>query len=476
MAITVDQRSDEVERISAAWQTITALMGGTDAMRAAGEMLLPKQPRESQEDYDYRRKTATLFPAYRRTVGVMAGKPFSKEVTFSKDLPPRLGDLADDIDGQGRNLHSFAADVMTEVMAFGYGGVLVDFTRTEGQARTQADEKAMGARPYWVHFKHDQILGWRAKKVKGVTQLTQLRLLEFAEEEDGEYGATFVKQVRVLRPGSWETWRKVGENKEFTLHESGTTTLKEIPFVPFYGTRLAFMMGLPPLVDLAHQNVKHWQHQSDQDDSARFARKRLLVFIGVTKDELGGGDKKDGDVTAGSAYALRFENPNAKAEVVQGQAECVTVGRSELEALEEQMIETGAELLVQKPGERSATEAAIDAEANKSDLQRIVESFEDSLDQCLQLTADWLKIPEGGHVSLFKDFAAASLSEATAQLLLSLQQGGIITKETVIRENQRRGILAPEIVPAKELEAVSEEGPALGTLGDNTGGGGGSDE
>lgn len=473
MAITVDQRSSEVESIATAWPVIEALMGGTLTMRAAGKTLLPQQPRESDEDYAYRKDTATLFPAYRRTVGVMAGKPFSKEVTLAKDVPPRIVGLADDIDGQGRNLHSFAADVMGETMAFGYGGVLVDFTRTEGQARTQAEEAALGARPYWVHYRHDQILGWRAQKIGGVTKLTMLRLLEAVEEPDGEFGTSFVKQIRVLGPGTWKTYRKIGENKDYTLHEEGTTTLQDIPFVPFYGRRVAFMMGLPPLIDLAHQNVKHWQQQSDQDDSARFARKRLLVFIGVSKDELGG-DKNDGDVTAGSSYALRFDNPNAKAEVVQGSAECVTVGRSELEAMEEQMIQTGAELLVAHPGDRTATEANNDAEANKCELQRIVEGFEDSLDQCMQFTADWLKMPDGGHASLFKDFGAASLSEATGQLLLSLQQGGLITKETVIREQQRRGILAPDIDPKAELEAVAEEGPALGNMNDPGGDGGGS--
>ena len=48
-------------------------MGGTTAMRAAKDAYLPKQPREDQQDYDYRLKTSTLFPAFARTVGVMAG-------------------------------------------------------------------------------------------------------------------------------------------------------------------------------------------------------------------------------------------------------------------------------------------------------------------------------------------------------------------------------------------------------------------
>src|SRR5690606_7312518 len=107
-------------------------------------------------------------------------------------------------------------------------------------------------------------------------------------------------------------------------------------------------------------------------------------------------------------------------------------GETSLEKLQVQMIQTGAELLIAQPGQRSATEANNDAEANKSELQRIIEAFEDSIDAALQFMADWAKQGEGGHISVFKDFAAGSLSDAAGQLILAFQQGGLITKKTAI--------------------------------------------
>ncbi|MEJ5030037.1 DUF4055 domain-containing protein [Comamonas sp. MYb69] len=451
----INQQNDTVKRMAEAWAVIDPLMGGTQAMRKAGKTLLPQQPREDAEDYQYRLKTSTLFPAFGRTVGVMTGKPFAKELTLGEDVPQHIKDLSQDIDGEGRSLHAFSADLMNEAVAFGFGGILVDYTRTEGQARTQADEKALGARPYWVHVKHHQLLGWKTGLVNGKPGLLQLRILETAEVDDGPYEVKVVNRVRVLTPGHWEIWQE--DTGGWALLEQGTTTIRRIPFVPIYGIRKGFMWGTPPLLDLAHLNVKHWQQQSDQDDSARFARKRLLVFTGVNDGELA-------SPSAGSAYALRFENPEAKAEVIQGSAESVTVGRSELDSLESQMVQTGAELLTAKPGQRTATEAANDAEANKSDLQRIVESFEDSLDQALQFTAEWLGLPQGGHVSLFKDFAAGSLSEATAQLILSFQQGGLITKRQALIEAQRIGVVSPNLDPEAEIAAVEAEGPSLGNM------------
>ena len=190
----------------------------------------------------------------------------------------------------------------------------------------------------------------------------------------------------------------------------------------------------------------------------RFARKRLLVFSGVTDGEVS-------EPTAGSAYALRFDSPDARVVVVQGSAESVSVGRTELQALEAQMIQTGAELLVAKPGQRTATEASNDAEANKSSLQSLVEDFEDAIDRCLQFTADWSSAGEGGSVSLFKDFGAATLSDASAQLVVTMGQAGQITQETVLREMQRRGVLSPDLDVEDEAGKAREGVPSLGGIG-----------
>lgn len=439
----INQQNDTVKRMAEAWAVIDPLMGGTQAMRKAGKTLLPQQPREDDEDYKYRLGTATLFPAYQRTCTVMSGKPFSKQMTINEDVPPKVKALLPDIDGQGRSIHAFASQLFAEALSHGFGGVLVDFPAEGGQ------------RPYWTHYAHDSILGWRLDTSEGVARLTQLRLHEAAEVEDGDYGVKMVQRVRVLTPGGWALHEQGTDS--WTLVDEGETSLSYIPFVPYYGRRIAFMEGAPPLVDLAHQNVKHWQQQSDQDDSVRFARKRLLVFSGVTDGELS-------EPTAGSAYALRFADKDAKAEVIQGSAESVTVGRSELEALEDQMIQTGAELLVKQPGQRTATEASNDAEANKSTLQSTVEDFEDAMDRCLQITADWLKAGDGGTVSLFKDFGAATLTDASAQLVLSLQGAGMLTKETTIVEMQRRGVVGPDVDPEAEIEKVQAEGPSLGSM------------
>ena len=71
--------STQLAHLSRAWHLADCLIGGTAAMRAAGRAYLPQWPAEDDDAYQWRKDTATLFPAYRRTLAVMAGKPFSRQ-------------------------------------------------------------------------------------------------------------------------------------------------------------------------------------------------------------------------------------------------------------------------------------------------------------------------------------------------------------------------------------------------------------
>src|SRR6185312_10730750 len=112
MALKVHEQSAQIATLTADWQLVADLLGGTRTMRAAGKVRLPQWPNESADSYQARLSTATLFPALARTLGVMAGKPFSKALTYGDDVPARIREWCDDADLQGANLHAFAADLL----------------------------------------------------------------------------------------------------------------------------------------------------------------------------------------------------------------------------------------------------------------------------------------------------------------------------------------------------------------------------
>lgn len=439
---------------------IDALLGGTDAMRAAGEKYLPKWPGEDKDAHATRLAVATLFPAYQRTIEVLGAKPFSKPVTCGKDVPAKIQTLCEDVDRQGRNLHAFLAEVGQEALGYGFSGILVDYPATkdkDGRALyvTKADEAAAGVRPYFVQIHPRSILGWLSDKAG----LAQLRLLESVEVPDGDFDVKLVEQVRVLRRGAWETWRKVdGKTDEWAPYESGTVSLKSIPFVPVYGNRLGFMMARPALLELAHANVEHWQSKSDQQNILHVARVPILFakMLGT-----------EAQITVGAGTAVKSEAPDGDMKFVEHSGAAIEAGRVSILDLEDRMRQSGAELLVIKPGNITESQTLADNEQGACALQKVAENIEDSADQALQFMADFLAEATGGHVTLFKDFGAATLAEATAELLLKVNQAGKLSDESLHEELQRRAIVKPDINWETEKERIDRQGPAPGTLKDD---------
>ena len=127
MPLAVNEQSEEIKSLAEQWTVLEALQGGTPAMREAKTAYLPKWPNEEQDSYNTRLATATLFPAYKRTVSVMSSKPFAKALTLSDDTPESIRQWSADIDLQGVSLHSFAAEMFNETVGYGLAGVLVEY-------------------------------------------------------------------------------------------------------------------------------------------------------------------------------------------------------------------------------------------------------------------------------------------------------------------------------------------------------------
>lgn len=451
MSDAVRKQSKAVEAMAQNWPLIDALLGGTTAMRAAAKDYLPQWPAEDGDSYKNRVATATLFPAFSRTIDVLCGKPFSKPITFGDDVPPRIKEWCQNIDLQGRNLHAFAATICRKALSHGLAGILVDYPKTDG-LRTVADEAQAGVRPYFVEIHLKDMLGWKSQRVNGVETLLQLRFLETVVENDGEFGEKEIVQVRVLYPGKWQVWReseKVGSDgkKDWILHEEGATTLQKIPFVPVYGARTAFMTAVPPLMELAHMNVEHFQSKSDQQTILHVARVPILFgkLLG------------DAPITVGASSAVKTENPDGDLKFVEHTGAAIEAGRLSILDLEDRMRQIGAELLVIKPGNTSTSQTMADNEPGMCYLQRVIEDEEDAIDAALQLMAEWVGEAEGGHIQIFKDFGVSTLAEASAELLRDMNVDGTISDETLFHEMQRRGMIRPDIKWEDEKGRIAEQ-------------------
>lgn len=451
---------DDIKCMHEAWKLTGTLLGGTTAMRNAGKAYLPQFPKEEEEDYKRRLKVSVLFPGYSRTVATLSGKPFSKPVTLNEKFDEETKDWMTNVDGEGRNLHSFLGDCMTVAMGYGLGGILVDHPRRPEGATTKAADKALGMRPYWLLIKPHQILGYRTKTTGSHTEFTMLRYMEQVTEDDGEWGKTTVNQVRVWikvdNIVGWATYRQ-DKASVWNMHDNAATTISEIPFVPFYGKRLGFMHAEPPLFEVAHLNVAHWQSASDQQNILHVARVPLLFMKGFDENAT---------LSIGSSVAIRASMPDADMKYVEITGASIKAGSDDLEALEERMRQAGAELLVLDP-RYTATQVATDNAVGMCALQKIVQDLQDAANRAIEFSLMWVNREAGeSTVVIFNDFGSLTLAEASADLLLRSNQAGKLSDQTYLNELRRRGILGPDVDVTEELDRLQSQGPNLGDLND----------
>lgn len=445
-----------VDRMREHWAIVDPLMGGTQAMRAAGKALLPQYPAERDDTYAERLKLSTLLPAYAETVGNNTSRVFAEPLQLGEDVPEQIKALCTDIDLGGNDLNSWSVEWFREALAKGLCHALIEHQPTrdaEGNKlyKTVAEEAAAGVRPYAVIIKPGQVRGWRFAGSK----LVQFRYSEMVEEEDGEFGVKCVEQIRVLEPGSWRTYRKPDGGGEWVQNDRGATSLAYIPLVTFYTGRTGPLTAKPPLLELAHLNVKHWQSQSDQDNLLHVARVPLLfVFT----------DDQEFQLTISSASATRMPK-DGNAKYVEHTGAAITAGRDSLNDLVEDMRMAGAKLL-QKDKQQTKTAAQANEEAAQelSPLARLAGQFADCLAQLLKILADYGNLGDGGHVEMRGNFDSDFAPEVSLPNLISMANSGKLSDETLYSEMQRRGVISDELDWEQEKERLEEQGPALGTM------------
>ncbi len=440
------------------WNLVAALLGGTRAMREAGEKYLPRWPKEDPLSYGARRNASTLLPALAETVKNMTGRVFAKAITLGDAVPENIRDwCTDDIDLRGNNVDVFATEWFRTGLAYGLCHCLVDFPHVEG-VQTIAQERAAGIRPYTVLIRPADVLGWRYRVINGRPTLTQFRYREVVEEEAGSFGVANIEQIRVLEIGAWTVYRKAKNGRSWSVHESGTSTLDRIPVVTFYTAQTGVLTAKPPLLELAHLNMTHWQSQSDQRNILHIARVPILAAINAGDMVGPDGTTVPWEMTVGTSTATRLNGEGADLKFVEHSGKSIEAGRQDLLDLIEEMRMAGARLLSRdNQAVKTAAQANEEAAEKISALEAMGNAFEDALDQVLQLFAAWTKQPEGGFATVEGNYETDYAPEVSLPVLKQMADAGFLSQETLFDEVKRRGIISDSLNWEDERKRIEEQ-------------------
>lgn len=442
-------KSGTVANMSAGNAVIAALLGGTNAMRAAGKAYLPQWPQESEESYKLRLQSSTLLPVMRETIGQMVGRVFFKDVDTDK-VSGSLKPLLDNVDLQNNNLSVFCSAWFADALAFGSSYVLVDFPSAEGN-RTLADDKAQGLRPYAVLIRNADVLGWRSELRNGVPVCTQFRYQQSIVVPDGDFGEKTIEQVNVLEPGLVRRYRK-DDNGAWALHEEnlmqrGGNPLDYVPVVELVPEKTGFFIGRPPLLELAHLNVKHWQSQSDQDNIVHYVRVPLLAYSG----------EEDVASVAAAAGNMITLGKDGVLQYVEHSGAAIAAGVNALEKLEADMQAAGAKLLTRTKLALTDSQARDEQGKEISLLRHYANLLEDAIGRLLDMMGRWAGIEDAGAVEISGNIDADYNPVTSLDVLLKMNTAGAISDQTLFDEAKRRGVVSDIADWATEKERLKQE-------------------
>lgn len=435
------------------------IMGGTFAMRAAGQTYLPKHPAEGTEVYKTRLNKTFLDNFVGLAIDKAAGKLFSKEIQVDK-LPADIEALIENIDRQGRALDPFMLDVAKTAFQDGISYVMADMPRVEN-VQTLADEKALGVRPYAIHIKPSSVLEIVSEMIGGVDTLTRVRIREVLSVPDG-WDYTTVEQVRVWyrEPTGlvrWELYRQEQDLKTWYLFEEGSTTFKAIYLVPFYANRTGFMEGEPPFQNVAESNLEHWQTKSEFAHALSMQCFGMLTATGVQLED---------QIEVGPGKVLKASAPDAKFAYTEPTGAGITLAADALKAIESRIETAGVNLRVENAGKVTATAAALDSEDTNAGLKAVAKGFSDSIELLFQYFAEMMgqDTANAGEAHVNDDFASRKGSDAGLVELGKMRALGDISRESYLKELMRRDELPVDFDIESNSDELNSEGPVLASF------------
>lgn len=463
--------------MSAYWDKVEAIIGGTDTMRAAGIKYLPKFPEEPQDNYNFRLANIDFTNIFRDIAEDLASKPFEQEVALidGDTAPQEIQDFIEDVDGSGNHISVFAGDTFFNGLTNALDWIFVDYSATEaaeGRVLTRAEEQAAGYRPFWSHVAASNVLEVKSRIIAGEERLSFMRILE--NDADGKFvrvlwANEFGARYELYRNVEGERNRPITARYEFV--KSGPITVGEIPLVPFVtGRRRGRTWNFnPALRDAADKQITLYRDENALKNVKTMAGYPMLVAEGVSPEYEGTGRNKKLKRLLTGPGALLYapmdgQGNHGTFKWIEPSSETMKFLADDVRETEKQLRQLGKHPLTATSGNITVINSYVAAKKGNSAAQMWAFSLKDALENALVLTAKWMKIEKTAYdpeVFVFTDFDIDMNSEDLAELG-EARRAGDLSQDSYWDELKRRGTLRPEFKNDEEKARLLAETPSDG--------------
>ena len=491
-----DTRSSDYIAMLDYWQMVSDLTNGADAMRAAGERYLDRFESEDLEQYKKRLSKAVYTNIYSDIVESLAARPFSNEISLV-DGSPRVKALAEDIDGQGNNMHNFSATFFRNALDYGVDWIYVDYTRTKSETidasgrvrrKTIAEERADNARPYWVRVPATDMIAVYSAIIDGREEFVHCRMMETYIERSGweEVTVTQIREIdrqpmfdedgqiidwdnavfRVWRQQDQEIMKNgklVRQRQVWTVVDEGPMAIGVIPIVPLViGERKGNGWQIvPAMKSCAYLQVDYYDEENGLKNIKKITAYPMLTASGVTPEKDSTGAVRKAPVGPRAVlYGPATEHGTGTWSFIEPAGSSLTFLRDELKEKAKELRELGRQPLTQSSSQLTRVTSSAAASKGTAAIQRWALAMKDALENAMFYTALWLNEGIEPTVSVNTNFSLEDAEDDGFADVLALRSSGDLSQETIWEEAKRRGRLSDEFTVEREQTRLEGEMPS----------------
>lgn len=443
---------------SASWLEITS-RGVSPTNKT--HQYIPRHPAETVENWIARINATYYDDVFARAINRFVDLLF-------RDAPQYSGEGGEDFfkDAQAINYAGMSADLFyvglaLSTMLYGHTFVLVDYPVVD-DVITYADYVSNRMCPYWVEIAPQQLINWETEIINGVEKFKYAVIEEIFHESVG-YGHELISQVRILKPGAWEIWRKREDGQEY-LHDTGITSLDFVPLVPIYGSRFTTLATSKPLFKgLADKNRTLYQLTSDH------LRKVSLCCnpTPVLKDQMRSPDEP---LEIGPNSFVNLRDPNGSFTWEEPLALSIEQSRKTLEDLKASIDFESAQFLSNPSDRQSAAATGLMTNPVEATLATFSRFFAQGIETAIKYHCAYFGDDANVKVEFKYDIYPNQGKDSQAAFAIQgLFTAGLISRELALKSIQYMGFFPDNFNFEQEVisgrtERESRQQPATKTI------------
>jgi hypothetical protein len=446
----------QLEKAYDCWTLLNA-----DGAGESKQKYLPKEPAEPSAAYQARLGRSTYAPIYRDAIRSYAGLLSRFHLI---DAPSSLEDSKTNVDLQGSSIQSFMTQIDELALRDGGTYIMVDMMPDSG-ASNFFDQLNDGRHPYLISVNRADVINWSVRYDRGreFVEHATVRQLRSLPSPDGTYGSVVEPVYYVLRPGKVEAYRlvKSGTRRwENQLIDTVETTLPIVPLVWYGATTSRFAQGDMPMEGLAELSLQHFQMRSDLGELLH----KCAMPVPVRKGAPIGPDGKPAPLVIGPNTAIDLSGESGSDfSFAEPSGKSLERHQQEIRHVEELMDRSSLNFLY-GANVKTATEASLRASQVASSISSLIRNKTAAFGVIMRLWAwyageqDQITVESG--IAINDSLINKPLGASEMAQLVNLYSQGLLSKQTVLDELQRGGVLDPDLVVEQEISRITEEQPA----------------